>query len=198
MSRTYLLTIVFSLTTFVLKRFRFLCLVFLKVSLINGIFDFDFDLLLDLVVADDQGLSLESSIVEVGFGNSSLVRLLVADESIVSFLSFLELDALNGTKLRKDAIKIFFVPRFWKIFDVKVAFLLTVLVFDSLTLFLDLSVRLLHGVSDVKFLAILSTFYLLSVKSVNGFLSALRSIFLIDSLWIVVANESDLTDGVFL
>ena len=50
--------------------------------------------------------------------------------------------------------------------------------------------------SDVEFLAGLSTFELLSVEIVNGFLGALRSVLLVDSLWIVVANESDLTDGV--
>lgn len=49
----------------------FLGLIFLKVSLIDGIFDLDLSLLLDLVVVDDQGLSLKSSIVEVGLGNSS-------------------------------------------------------------------------------------------------------------------------------
>ena len=49
----------------------FLGLVFLEISLIDGIFDLNFSLLLDLVVVDDQGLSLESSIVKVGLGNSS-------------------------------------------------------------------------------------------------------------------------------
>jgi len=49
----------------------FLGLVFLEISLIDGIFDLDFSLLLDLVVVDDQGLALESSVVKVGLGNSS-------------------------------------------------------------------------------------------------------------------------------
>jgi len=48
-----------------------LSLILLKVSLINGIFDLDFSLLLDLVVVDDQCLSFEGSVVKVGLGNSS-------------------------------------------------------------------------------------------------------------------------------
>jgi len=49
----------------------FLGLILLEISLIDGIFDLDLSLLLDLVVVDDQGLSLESSVVKVGLGNSS-------------------------------------------------------------------------------------------------------------------------------
>ena len=45
-------------------------LVLFEVSLIDGIFDLDLSLLLDLVVVDDQGLALEVGIVEVLFGNS--------------------------------------------------------------------------------------------------------------------------------
>ena len=45
-------------------------LILFEISLIDGIFDLDFSLLLDLVVIDDQGLSLESGIVKVSLCNS--------------------------------------------------------------------------------------------------------------------------------
>jgi hypothetical protein len=46
-------------------------LIFFEISLIDGILDLDFSLLLNLVVVDDQGLSFESSIVKVSLSNSS-------------------------------------------------------------------------------------------------------------------------------
>ena len=48
-----------------------LSLILLEIGLIDGVFDLDLSLLLDLVVVDDQGLALESSVVKVGLGNSS-------------------------------------------------------------------------------------------------------------------------------
>jgi hypothetical protein len=46
-------------------------LIFFKVSFVDGIFNLDLSLLLNLVVVDDQGLSFKSSVVKVGLGNSS-------------------------------------------------------------------------------------------------------------------------------
>jgi len=50
--------------------------------------------------------------------------LLVAHESIVSVLSFFELNVLNGAKLREDALELFLIPRDREILDVEVASLL--------------------------------------------------------------------------
>jgi hypothetical protein len=47
--------------------------------------------------------------------------LLVADESIVSVLSFFELDVLNGSELRENALKLLLIPSDWEVLDVKVA-----------------------------------------------------------------------------
>ena len=50
--------------------------------------------------------------------------MLVANESVVSVFTFFELDVLNGSELREDALKLFFVPGDWEVLNVEVASLL--------------------------------------------------------------------------
>lgn len=49
----------------------FLGLIFFEISLVDGIFNLNLSLLLNLVVVDDKGLTFEGSVVKVGLGNSS-------------------------------------------------------------------------------------------------------------------------------
>jgi len=120
--------------------------------------------------------------------------LLVADESVVSVFTFFELDVLNGSELREDALELLLIPRDWEVLNVEVASLLGGLVSEGLLLLLDFSVRLLHGVSNVELLSDGSTFKLFSIELVNSFLGAFWSVLLVDTFWIIIADESNLTD----
>ena len=120
--------------------------------------------------------------------------MLVADESVVSVFTFFELDVLNGSELREDALELLLVPRDWEVLNVEVASLLGGLVSEGLLLLLDFSVRLLHGVSNVELLSDGSTFKLFSIELVNSFLGAFWSVLLVDTFWIIIADESNLTD----
>ena len=120
--------------------------------------------------------------------------MLVADESVVSVFTFFELDVLNGSELREDAFELLLVPRDWEVLNVEVASLLGGLVSEGLLLLLDFSVRLLHGVSNVELLSDGSTFKLFSIELVNSFLGAFWSVLLVDTFWIIIADESNLTD----
>lgn len=120
--------------------------------------------------------------------------MLVADESVVSVFTFFELDVLNGSELREDALELLLIPRDWEVLNVEVASLLGGLVSEGLLLLLDFSVRLLHGVSNVELLSDGSTFKLFSIELVNSFLGAFWSVLLVDTFWIIIADESNLTD----
>lgn len=120
--------------------------------------------------------------------------MLVADESVVSVFTFFELDVLNGSELREDALELLLIPRDWEVLNVEVASLLGGLVSEGFLLLLDFSVRLLHGVSNVELLSDGSTFKLFSIELVNSFLGAFWSVLLVDTFWIIIADESNLTD----
>lgn len=120
--------------------------------------------------------------------------MLVANESVVSVFTFFELDVLNGSELREDALELLLIPRDWEVLNVEVASLLGGLVSEGLLLLLDFSVRLLHGVSNVELLSDGSTFKLFSIELVNSFLGAFWSVLLVDTFWIIIADESNLTD----
>jgi len=101
-----------------------LSLIFFEISLIDGIFDLDSSLFLDLVMIDHQGLAIMSGVVQSGFGKGSRVWLFEADESEVSVSSFFELDVLDLTEMSEDVLELLISPVVWEVLDVKVASLL--------------------------------------------------------------------------
>jgi len=169
----------------------FLLLVFLEVSLIDGIVDLDVSELLDLVVVDHERLTLVVVVVEGSLGMSSLIWLLEADEGETSVLALFELDVLDLTELLEDVLELFLWPRVGEVLDVKVASLLGGLVSESLLLLLSISFGLLHGVSDIEFHFVT---HVLSIEAFDSFLSALWSVFFVGTLWVIEADETVFTD----
>lgn len=99
-------------------------LIFFEICLINGIFDLDSSLFLDLVVVDHQGLAIMSSVVQGRFGKGSGIWLFEADESKVSVSSFFELDVLDLTEMSEDVLELFIGPVVWEVLNVEIASLL--------------------------------------------------------------------------
>ena len=101
-----------------------LSLILLEIGLIDGVFDLDLSLLLDLVVVDHEGLTVIGGVVKSRLGNGGGIWHLEADESEVSVSSFFELDVLDGSELLEEVLKFFFWPLVWEVLDVEVASLL--------------------------------------------------------------------------
>jgi len=99
-------------------------LIFFEICLIDGIFDLDSSLFLDLVVVDHQGLTIMSSVVQGRFGKGSGIWLFEADESKVSVSSFFELDVLDLTEMSEDVLELFIGPVVWEVLNVEIASLL--------------------------------------------------------------------------
>jgi hypothetical protein len=89
---------------------------------------------------------------------------------------------------------LFLLVAVWEVLDVQVASLLRVLVSDGLSQLLNLALSLLQGITDDKVYLLVTVDQLLVVESLNGLLSALRTVLLVDALRIVVADESELSD----
>jgi len=120
--------------------------------------------------------------------------LLEADKSEASIFAFLKFNVLDLTELLEKVSKVISSPLAWEVLDVQVASLFRSLVSQSLSLFLELSVRLFHGCSDVK---LKFTSHFLSIKTIDSLLGTFWSVLLVDSLRVIVANETKLSDIVF-
>jgi len=108
-----------------LERAVLLKLILLEVSLINGVLNLDLSKFLDLVMVDDQGLSVINGVVEGLFSHSGVIWLLEADESEVSTsLSLLELDVLNFSEFTEELAELGISPVGWEVLNVEIASLL--------------------------------------------------------------------------
>jgi len=170
-----------------------LSLILLEISLIDGVLDLNLSLFLDLVMVDHEGLTIIGGVVQGLLGNGGGVWLLEADEGEASVFTLLQFDVLDCTELLEEVLEVIRSPAVWEILDVQVASLLGCLVSESVSLLLELSIRLLHGVSNVEleFVA-----HVLTVKSFDGLGSAFWSVLLGHSFWIIVAHESVLANVV--
>jgi len=87
--------------------------------------DLEISEFLDLVVVDDQGLSVIYRVVEGLLGHGGVVWLLEADECEVSAsFTLLELNVLNFSELREELEELNIGPVGWEVLDVEVASLL--------------------------------------------------------------------------
>jgi len=108
-----------------LERAVLLKLILLEVSLINGVLNLDLSKFLDLIMVDDQGLSVINGVVEGLFSHSGVIWLLEADESEVSTsLSLLELDVLNFSEFTEELAELGISPVGWEVLNVEIASLL--------------------------------------------------------------------------
>jgi len=168
-------------------------LILFEIGLINGVFDLDLSLLLDLVMVNHEGLTVIGSVVKSRLGNGGGIWLLEADESEVSVSSFFELNVLDGSELLEEVLKFLLWPLVWEVLDIEVASLLGGLVSESISLLFDLSIGLFHGVSNVE-LEFICHFF--SRESINSFLGAFWTVLFVVTFGIVIADESVLTDWV--
>ena len=168
-----------------------LSLILLEISLIDGVFDLNLSLFLDLVMVDHKGLTIIGRVVQGLLGNGGGVWLFEADESEASVSALLQFDVLDGTELLEEVLEVIRSPVFWEVLDVQVASLLGCLVSKSVSLLLELSIGLLHGVSNVE-LEFWSHF--LTIKTIDGLLGALWSVLLGDGFGVIIADESVLAD----
>lgn len=168
-----------------------LSLIFLEIGLINGVLDLDFSLFLDLIMVDHESLSIIGGVVQGLLGNSSGVWLFEADESEASVSTLLQFDVLDGTELFEEVLEVIRSPRIWEVLHIQVASLLGCLVSEGVSLLLQLSVGLLHGVSDVELELVA---HIVTVEALNGFGGALWSVLLVDSLGVIIADESVLSN----
>jgi hypothetical protein len=169
---------------------RLLSLILLEVSLVDGVLDLDLSLLLDLVVVDHEGLAVIGGVVQGLLGNGGGVWLLEADESEASISTLLQFDVLDGTELLEEVLEVIRSPGVGEVLHVQVASLLGGLVSEGVSLLLQLSVLLLHGVSHVKLELVA---HVLTIESIDGLLGALWSVLLVDSLGVIIADESVLS-----
>lgn len=100
-------------------------LVVLVVSLVSDVLLLDLSKLLNLVVINEELLSVESSLVELLLGISSVVWVLEANEGIDGFVILgVELDIFNGTELSEEFLELIFGGVGREVLDVEVASLL--------------------------------------------------------------------------
>lgn len=167
-------------------------LVVLEISLILSFLELDLSELLDLVVVDDENLISIGLVGESALSSGSCIWLLVADESIgVASLSSVKSDFLDLTTLFEEISEIILSPVGWEVLHVQVASLLGVLVLDCLLDLLDGSISLLDGVSDIELHVLVHLFVL---QALNGLVCTSWTIFLVDLIWVIVTDETELTD----
>jgi len=111
-------------------------------------------------------------------------------------LSLLELDLLDGAEVLEEVVKLGLTPGAWEVLDVEVASLLGSLVSEGLLLLLSLSLNFLESVSDVELEGgaggIGAHFF--TLKGLESLLSASWSVLDVSALWIIVADETVLSD----
>lgn len=110
--------------------------------------------LLDLVVVDGKGLVLHHGVVELLLGGGSLIWLLEAHESVEFLVSvgWVESQALNLSIHFELCLQVSLGDVLWETFNVEIASLLGVLVFDGVSQAFSLAVALLKSFFDVQFL----------------------------------------------
>lgn len=119
--------------------------------------------------------------------------MLVANESVASIPSFLELDVFDFSELLEKILKLLFWPLIWKVLHVEIASLFGSLVSERVSCLFDFSLRLFHGMSYVKF-HVLSN--ISPRKILDSFDGAFRSILFVHALRVLVAYKSELTNVV--
>lgn len=174
-------------------------LVFLEIRLVLDLLDLLVSDLLDLVMVDHEDLTIMGLVVESLLGGCSSIWLLEANKGVgVSGLSFLKSDFFDLTILLEEISEVIISPGSWEVLDVEIASLLGGLVSNGVSGLLELSLSLLEGMSDVKLHFV--TLGILAHNSVlelgDGLLAALWSIFLVLSVFVVIADKSILSDFV--
>ena len=168
-------------------------LILLEIGLVLDLLNLLVSDLLDLIMVDDENLTVISLVMEGRFGGGSSVWLLEADECIrVSGLAFLKSDLLDLSVLLEEIGKVILSPGSWEVLNVEIASLLGGLVSNGVSGLLHLSLGLLQGMSDVKLdLVALGVLTDNSVVELgNGVLAALWSVLLVDTLLVIEADES--------
>ena len=176
-----------------------LSLVLLPIGLILSLLVLELSELLDLVVVDDELLTLEGVVVKVLLGVGSVSGLLEANEGeSVAGLTLIETDVLDLTEGLEESLKLILLVVVGEVLDVQVASLLGVLVPDSLTKLLNFTLSSLKSIAHNKVDLLVTVGDLLVVEALNGLLGALRSVFLVDTLGVVIADKGELANVVRL
>lgn len=169
----------------------FLSSVLFKVSFINGLFDENLSVLLNLVVVDNHTLAFKVGSCQALLCLSCLLWVLKANKcKVVAILAFVHSDAFNVTELAEELSNLVVLPVIWEVFDIKIASFLRVLVPKNRLLLFKLSVSLLKSRSDVQLLI----FNLLVIQSFNCLLSALGPILSALAQWILKADKAELAN----
>ena len=172
-------------------------LVLLEIGLVDLILNLDFSEFFDLVVVDDEGLAFIDGVAEGLLSVGSMVWRLEADEGeVAGSLSLLELDLLDLTEVLEEVVKLGLTPAGWEVLDVEVASLLGGLVSEGLLLLLSLSLDFLESVSDVELEGVAGGIgtHLFALKAFEGLLGASWSVLDVSAIWIIIADETVLSD----
>ena len=170
-------------------------LILFPIGLVLGLLVLKLSQLLDLIVVDDELLAINSVIVQLSFSLGGVSGFLETDKSkCVLALAHVEADVFDFSILLEETLELLFLVAVGEVLDVQVASLLRVLVPDSFTKLLNLTFSLLQSITydEVDFLVTINE--LLVVKGFDGLLSALRTIFLVDTSRIIIADECELSD----
>ena len=168
--------------------------VLFPVSLVSDLLELEVSDLLDLVMIDDQTLTVVSLATKSLLGNGASVWLLEADESKGVVLETLLESYLFDLSIGLEEVgKVDLSPGSWEVLDIKVASLLGVLVSDGFNELLFFSVLLVQEVSEVHFKAIAHVFV---GKGGDCFLNSHGTVHLILSILVFITHETILADVV--
>jgi len=165
--------------------------VLLPVSLVSDLRELQVTDFLDLVMVDDETLSVVGLSLELGLGHGAGIWLLVADEGVgVVLVSLLESHSLDFSVGLEEVGELNFGPGSWEVLDVQVASLLGVLVSDGLLELLLLSLWLVQELSAIELLSIA---HVLVVQFGDGLVDGIGSVSLVLVVLVFVAHESELS-----
>jgi hypothetical protein len=170
--------------------------VLFPISLVSHLLELEVSDLLNLVMVDDEALSVVGLSVKGLLSHGASIWLLVADEGVgVVLVTLLESHSLNFSVGLEEVGEFLLGPASWEVLDVEVASLLGVLVSDGLLELLLLSLWLRKELTDVKLLAVA---HVLVVQSGHGLVHGFSSVGLVRRGLVFVAHESELTHVVLV
>jgi len=171
--------------------------VLLEIGLVLKLGHLDLSNFLDLVVVDDQDLSINLGVGKLLLGGSAGVWLFVANESVLvssSVFLWFKSDVLKFSVFTEFLSDVLLSPAVWEVLDVKVDSLLGGFISDSLHEFLLFSLRFAQSVSNVKLKSFWSWGHFSVHEGIDGFVDASWSVGLVFVVWISKADETVLTD----
>ena len=168
---------------------KLLSFVLLEVSNINFLLNVDLSDFFDLVVVDEELLSLKNLLMKIEFGTHSRIGIFETNKSKVDAVcTFICSDAFDFTELFKNLADFELAPSWRNVFDVEVAAFLCFFEAHSLCAFLLFSVSFLESVSDVQ----LVVSHLVLVELTDDSLGTLRTVLLVQAFGVVVADKAEL------